>query len=79
MNKAICGSKESAVPHDELETWKETVLVPTLSRYSPNNIYNGDETALSQVIHKIMNNSSSGSLSACSSIDSDSESASLQE
>ena len=46
MNKAICGSKESAAPHDELETWKETVLVPTLSRYSPNNIYNGDETAL---------------------------------
>ena len=33
----------------------------------------------SQVIHKIMNNSSSGSLSACSSIDSDSESASSQE
>ena len=46
MNKAICGSKESATPHDELETWKETVLVPTLSRYSPNDIYNGDETAL---------------------------------
>ena len=46
MNKAICGSKESAAPHDELETWKETVLVPTLSRYSPNDIYNGDETAL---------------------------------
>ena len=46
MNKAICGSKESTAPHDELETWKETVLVPTLSRYSPNNIYNGDETAL---------------------------------
>ena len=42
MNKAICGSKESAAPHDELETWKETVLVPTLARYSPN----GDETAL---------------------------------
>ena len=41
MNKAICGSKESAAPHDELETWKETVLVPTLARYSPNNIYNG--------------------------------------
>ena len=33
----------------------------------------------SQVIHKIMNNSSSGSLSACSSIDSDSESASSHE
>ena len=33
----------------------------------------------SQVIHKIMNNSSSGSLSACSSTDSDSESASSQE
>ena len=46
MNKAICGSKESAVPHDELETWKETFLVPTLARYSPNDIYNGDETAL---------------------------------
>ena len=41
MNKAICGSKESATPHDELETWKETVLVPTLARYSPNDIYNG--------------------------------------
>ena len=46
MNKAICGSKESAAPHDKLETWKETVLVPTLARYSPNDIYNGDETAL---------------------------------
>ena len=46
MNKAICGSKESATPHDELETWKETVLLPTLARYSPNDIYNGDETAL---------------------------------
>ena len=46
MNKAICVSKESAAPHDELETWKETVLVPTLARYSPNDIYNGDETAL---------------------------------
>ena len=46
MNKAICGSKESAAPHDELETWKETVLVSTLARYSPNDIYNGDETAL---------------------------------
>ena len=46
MNKAICGSKESAAPHDELETWMETVLLPTLARYSPNEIYNGDETAL---------------------------------
>ena len=46
MNKAICGSKESATPHDELETWTETVLLPTLARYSPNDIYNGDETAL---------------------------------
>ena len=33
-------------PNDELETWKETVLLPTLARYSPNDIYNGDETAL---------------------------------
>ena len=46
VNKAICGSKESATPHDELETWKETVLLPTLASYSPNDIYNGDETAL---------------------------------
>ena len=46
MNKAICGSKKSAAPHDELETWKETVLLPTLARYSLNDIYNGDETAL---------------------------------
>ena len=44
VDKAICGSKESAALYDELETWKETVLVPTLSRYSPNDIYNGDET-----------------------------------
>ena len=35
--------------------------------------------SMSQVIHKIMNNSSSGSWSACSSIDSDSELASSQE
>ena len=46
VNKAICSSKESATPNDELETWKETVLLPTLARYSPNDIYNGDETAL---------------------------------
>ena len=46
MNKAICGSKELAAPNDELKTWKETVLLPILARYSQNNIYNGDETAL---------------------------------
>ena len=46
MNRAISGSKESATPLEELETWKETVLLPTLSWYSPNDIYNGDETAL---------------------------------
>ena len=34
------------VPNDKLETWKETVLLPTLARYSPNDIYNRDETAL---------------------------------
>ena len=33
-------------PKNELETWKEMVLLPTLARYSPNNICNGDETAL---------------------------------
>ena len=47
VNRAICGSKESApLPPDQLETWKETVLLPTLARHSPNDIYNGDETAL---------------------------------
>ena len=46
VNKAICGSYESAAPNDELETWKETLLLPTLARYLPNDIYNGDETAL---------------------------------
>ena len=46
MNKAICGSKKSATPNDRLETWKETVLLSTLARSSPNDIYNGDETAL---------------------------------
>ena len=46
MNNVICASKESAAPSDELETLKETVLLPTLARHSPNNIYNGDETAL---------------------------------
>ena len=45
MNKAICGTKESATPNDELEKWKETVLIPTLAGYSPQDIYNGDETA----------------------------------
>ena len=34
VNKAICGSKESAAPQDQLEMWKETVLLPTLARYS---------------------------------------------
>ena len=46
VNKAICGSKESAAPNDELETWKETVLLPTLASYALQDIYNGDETAL---------------------------------
>ena len=38
MNKAICGSKESATPSDELVTWKEMILLPTLAKYSPNDI-----------------------------------------
>ena len=38
--------QESATQADELEEWKETVLIPTLEGYSPSNIYNGDETAL---------------------------------
>ena len=46
MNRAISGSKESATPLEELENWKESVLLPTLSRYSPNDIYNGDETSV---------------------------------
>ena len=31
--KPGCGSKELAAPNDELETWKETILLPTLARY----------------------------------------------
>ena len=46
MNKAICGTKELATSHNELEECKETVLIPTLKGYSPSDIYNSDETAL---------------------------------
>ena len=38
--------KESATQANELEEWKETVLIPKLKGYSPSDIYNGDETAL---------------------------------
>ena len=46
VNKAIYGSKESTAPNDGLETWKETVLLQTLARLSPNDIYNSDEITL---------------------------------
>ena len=46
MNKAVCGTKESATGKDQLEEWKETVLYHTLESYAPQDIYNGDETAL---------------------------------
>ena len=46
MNKAVCGTKESATAKDQLEEFKETVLYPTLKGYTPQYIYNGDETAL---------------------------------
>ena len=46
MNKAVCGTKESATGKDQLEEWKETVLYPTLEAYDVQDIYNGDETAL---------------------------------
>ena len=46
VNKAICGTKELATQADELEEWKETVLLPTLKGDSPSDIYSGDETAL---------------------------------
>ena len=46
VNKAICGTKESATNADELEEWTHTVLIPTLEGYSPGDIYNGDETVL---------------------------------
>ena len=32
---AISGMKELATQADELEEWKETVLIPTLESYSP--------------------------------------------
>ena len=35
MNKAVCGTKESATGKDQLEEWKETVLYPTLEGYAP--------------------------------------------
>ena len=38
--------KELATQAYELEEWKETVVLPTLKGYSPNDIYNGAETAL---------------------------------
>ena len=47
MNKAICCSKEVSWP--PMMNWKpgrKLFLSPTLARYSPNDIYNGDETAL---------------------------------
>ena len=46
LNKAICGMKESATQADELEGWKETVLLLTLEDYLPSDINNDDETAL---------------------------------
>ena len=46
VNKAICGMKELATQADELEEWKETVLIPTLEGYSLSGICNSDETAL---------------------------------
>ena len=46
VNKAVCSTKESTPSNDELESWKETVLYHTLARYSPQDIDNGDKTAL---------------------------------
>ena len=46
VNKAVCGTKESAPGKDTLDDWVETVLLLTLAIYSPNDIYNGNETAL---------------------------------
>ena len=46
MNKAVCGTKESATGKNQLEEWKETVLYPTLESYFLQDIYNSDETAL---------------------------------
>ena len=46
MNKVICITKELATSSNELEEWKEIILIPTLKGYSPSDIYNGDKTAL---------------------------------
>ena len=35
VNKAVCGTKESATGKDQLEEWKETVLFPALKAYAP--------------------------------------------
>ena len=45
QNDTAC-TKESAMPTDHLKDWKESVLIPTLAGYSPQDIYNGDEKAL---------------------------------
>ena len=51
----MCGTKESATPKDQLEVWKETVLIPTLEGYLPSNIYNGDETvSLTELIASLV-------------------------
>ena len=42
----MSGTKESAASIDDLEEWKENVLLPTLEGYSTKDVYNGDETAL---------------------------------
>ena len=34
VNKAVCGTKESATGKDQLEEWKETVLFPALEAYT---------------------------------------------
>ena len=44
LRQSVVARSQPPLMH-ELETWKETVL-PTLARYLPNDIYNGDETAL---------------------------------
>ena len=46
MNKAVCGTKESATGKGQLEEWNKIVLYPTLEVYTPQDIYNSDETAL---------------------------------
>jgi hypothetical protein len=44
-HKTICG-EESDAPRDVASSWREQQLKDVIKKYSPNDVYNADETAL---------------------------------